>query len=465
MYMEKQNSGIKLWQMALYALAPAGFSLLVGMNTYYTNYFLTDVAIIPLTLIATILLVVRVVDMIEVPIIAVILEKSNMRWGKYRSWLLVGAPLLAVFYTLIYTNINAGLEVKLALFIGAYIVAHIFVNLLYGALYALIPLMTKTNHERAQLSAMRVQFQSVATILYGYIAMPLLLAFTGNGAAKPGSMGFILTTGVFAVVMIATFLAAFMATKNFDLPRAKEVVAQKQVQKSNISSKELTKMLFKNPHILALITADTVRLVGTFGFSGVLAYYFIYVLNDVPALSIFMGSTGILLFAGSTLFPFICKKIDKRTMYMAGSLICVVFQFAAWAFSANTVSFVVMVALFYIGQAFANSASPAMFADATDFSELHFGKEGKGFLMSMANMPPKIALIITGSLTAAVLGVIGYKAGVASTPEIVGGIKNLAHFMPMFAYVAAFLIILFFNKLTINKVQEIQKEIQEKSRV
>lgn len=464
--MEKEGTKLKVSTMYGYALAVFGFGLLVGMNTYYTNFYLTDIALIPMVSIASLLLVCRVGDMILVPLVGGLVEKTNMRWGKYRSWLLVGAPLLAIFYTLIYTNLNVSIPMKMVFFTTVYLLAHVFVNLVFGTLYALIPLMTKTNYERSSLSAIRTQLQSFATILFGFIAMPLLLFFTGNGAKVPGATGFTITTGFFAIIMVVMFFIAFLVTKPFDLPQFKNaIVANNGGKKSSISYKEITKRLFKNQHIIALITADTLRLVGIFGFSGLLAYYFIYVLNDLPMLAVFLGSTGIISFVIATIFPLITKKVDKRTMYILGYAIVVVSQLCAWIFAKDTTSFIFFIVFHYIGMTFSNCAGPAMYADATDYSENQFGKEGKGFLMSMANMPPKIALIITGSLTALMLSSIGYYAGIESTPEIISGIKKLTHFMPAITAGLALIVTVLFNKLTIAKVQEIQKEISEKAQL
>lgn len=462
--MEKQESKLKLGTMYAYALSIFGFGILISMNTFYTNFYLTDVAVIPVATIASLLLVCRIGDMVMVPIVGGILEKTNLKWGKYRSWLLVGPLFLAVFYTLIYTNFNMSVTAKLIYFAVVYLIAHLFVNLVYGVLYALIPLMAKTNYERSKLSAARAQMQALGTIVFGYIAMPLLLMFTGNGAKKPGAAGFTATTALFGVVMIITFLIAFKATKNFDLPQIKQAIAaENNTKKSKISSKDMAKLLFTNPHILALIVADTLRLVASFGFSGVLAYYFIYVLKNLPMFSVFLGTLSMLSFGVAVIFPFISKIVDKRTIYIAGCIIVIASQLCAWAFAKNTGLFIGIIVFHYIGHGLTTCASPAMYADATDYSENIHGKDGKGFLMSMANLPPKIGLIITGSLTALILSAIGYKAGIAATPEIVSGIKNLTHFMPAGAYVLALAVIVLFNKLTVSKVQEIQKEISEKS--
>lgn len=461
--MENKETKLKSWMMIAYASAVFGFIMMVNMNSAFTNFYLTDVALIPVALIATVLLICRIGDMILVPLVGAYMEKSNLPWGRYRSWLIVGAPILAIFYTLIYTNISMGTTAKIVFFIAVYLIAHVFVNFVYGALYALIPLMTKTNHERSVLSARRMQFSSLGQIVAGYITMPMLLYFTGNGAKAPGTKGFMLTTAVFAIFMVFTFFLAFWATKDFDLPSAIRNITKKE-SKTSITGSEMAALVFKNPHLLALIVSDTLVRVATFGLFGVAAYYFIYVINDIGKIALFFGNLGIIQFIGSSIFSPLTRKFDKRTLYLVGMSMIVVCHVIAWAVVKDAMMFTWIVGASFIGYAFVNSASPAMFADATDYSELKYGKEGKGFLMNMANMPPKIALIITGTLTGVVLSVIGYAPGIESTPQIISGIRNLTHFMPAVACMIGIVMILSFNKLTKERVHEIQNEIAENSK-
>lgn len=180
-------------------------------------------------------------------------------------------------------------------------------------------------------------------------------------------------------------------------------------------------------------------------------------------LAVFLGSTGFINFAVAMIFPMIAKKVDKRTIYIAGYFIVIASHLATWAFAKNIYTFIIMIAFQYVGLTLSNCAGPAMYADATDYSELYYGKEGKGFLMSMANMPPKIALIISGSLTALMLSAIGYEAGIESSPTIVSGIRNLTHFLPIVSSALAAIVTILFNKLTMEKVQEIQAQIRAKA--
>lgn len=455
--MSNKNKVLKPWMIYAYACAVLGFNVMMNMNTTYVNFYLTDIALIPVATVAVLLLIVRIADMFLVPIAGGVMEKSNMKWGKYRSWLLVGAPILGVFFTLIFTNFNVSLPIKIAIFMIVYLAAHFCVNLVYGALYALIPLMSKSNHERSLISAARVQFTAINQIFFGYIGMPLILFFTGSGATEPGARGFMMTTAVICIFMVVTFWIAFKATEKFDIPNV--LTTKENKKKPTLSAKEMTSLTIKNPHLLAVILGDTLRGLTNFSIFGAIAYYFIYVIGDISKISMFLGTLGIINLITATLVPVACKVIDKRTLYMAGLLTIAVTSITAFFVATSALAFTIIVGIAFVGLSITVTTSPAMFADATDYSELKYGKEGKGFLMSLANLPPKISLIIAGVITGAILSAVGYVPGMAPTPELIIGIKAIVHIVPAVSCLIGIAIIMKFNKLTVSKVQEIQDDI------
>nr|WP_278308381.1 MFS transporter [Oxobacter pfennigii] len=161
--------------------------------------------------------------------------------------------------------------------------------------------------------------------------------------------------------------------------------------------------------------------------------------------------------------PFIAKLLDKRHMYTIGISAIVVFQLAAWAFAKDAMTFAVMIGISYIGVAFCTSSSPAMYADASDYGEWKTGKSARGFIMGMANMPPKLGLITTGTFTGFALSAIGYVAGAPSTPELVSGLRNIIHMLPAIAAIIGLIVMTLFNKLTVPEVIKIQQEISARN--
>lgn len=455
--MISESKRVASWKIYAYSSSLFGFIMMMNMNTMYYTFFLTDVIFIPAALVGTILIIGRIGDMISVPIVSAIMEKTNLKWGKYRSWLLIAPPIVAICFVLMFTNPNISLLPKIIYLLAAYLIAHFFVNLGHAALYSLLPLMSKHPEDRTLIAARRTQFSSAGQIIFGYIAMPIMIFFTGKNAQVPGLNGFVITTIIFCVIMLITYWIVFCISKEFDMPISTNSTAKKpQPMKVN----EMISQVFKNPPFLALIVGDICRFISLMAVTGIAAYHFRYVFSDMSILPIFLGSLGIIQLFGSLIAPYLTKLIDKRNVYILGLALVVISQFLAFFFAKDAIIFTIIVGMGFIGISFSASIGPAMYADTVEYGEWKTGKNARGFIMGMANMPPKIGLIITGSLTAFALSSMGYVAGKPATPELINGLKLLIHILPAVSAAIGLIVTLLFNKLTVSRVQQIQEEIR-----
>ena len=192
-----------------YGLANLGFSLMVSMTSNYYAFFLTDVLFMPAAVMATLMMVLNLLDMLTVPAAGVIMQKSNLPWGKNRSWMLIGPPITLVTFTLIFTNPPVDSVWRYVWIVIVYTIAHGSYNLSFGALNAMLPILGRNPKDRAILSIRRLQFSSVSRFIFGAISMPMLLFFTGGGAAVPGVRGFTFTALILSSVMLMMFWLVF----------------------------------------------------------------------------------------------------------------------------------------------------------------------------------------------------------------------------------------------------------------
>ena len=96
---------------------------------YYNNVYGLDSAVV-----AVMFLVVRIIDVVWDPMVGAIVDKSHPRWGKYRSWLILGAVLLATFATLCFWNgFSGSLLYAYVTYVGMSM-SFTFVNVPYAAL-------------------------------------------------------------------------------------------------------------------------------------------------------------------------------------------------------------------------------------------------------------------------------------------------------------------------------------------
>jgi len=91
------------WTKLLYGLGEFGPSVAGGtIIPFYFLFFLTDVAGVRPGVAGTLLLVARIWDAVNDPLVGAISDRTRMRLGRRRPYILAGAVPLAITYSLLW---------------------------------------------------------------------------------------------------------------------------------------------------------------------------------------------------------------------------------------------------------------------------------------------------------------------------------------------------------------------------
>ncbi|ABR48249.1 sugar (Glycoside-Pentoside-Hexuronide) transporter [Alkaliphilus metalliredigens QYMF] len=434
-----------------YGFGELGFIIMMTLATTYYSYFLTDVAYIGAAAMGTILLVARIVDAISVPIAGAIIEKSNMKWGKYRSWILASPPFILLFFILMFTNLNISPVAKAIYLGGSYIIAHVCVNLGYTSYLSLIPILGTEPKDRLLLASRRGQANAAGKIIFSVIAMPMIIFLGGGNEGR----GFFITTIIFTSLMLIGFYIVANISKDFDTSR------DTNTKKEKLSTNEMISQVFINKPLLILMFTEITRWTSMFTLYGLAAYYFRYVVDNMLMISVFFTSVNIAMLVGTTVAAPLAQKIGKRNTYLCGLGILLLSLVLAWLIANNAMTFIVLMTIGYFGFAFGNNLNAAMYSDAVDYGEWKTGKNARGFIMSMFSLPIKIGIAIGGAAVGYGLAAIGYMADSVATTQLVGSINMLITLLPAF-FVALGIIGMFFYKLNNENIIQMQLEIQQR---
>ncbi|ETJ41316.1 hypothetical protein Q604_UNBC04756G0001, partial [human gut metagenome] len=110
--------------------------------------FLTDVAQLPLALVAAITSVAGIADAITAMLAGVIIDKVNFKNGKYRPWLIYCPPFVVAFFVLMFTKIGSDPMAALLCGLG-YVLSHGIWNICWTANRTLVGELTDDPEERA----------------------------------------------------------------------------------------------------------------------------------------------------------------------------------------------------------------------------------------------------------------------------------------------------------------------------
>lgn len=176
----------------------------------YLPYYYTEVFGITAGALGTMLLVSRVWDGVNDPVIGMWADRTESRWGKFRPFILFGCLPFAVFGVLTFTTPDLGMTGKLIwayLTYNALMMLYTTVNIPYTALMGV---MTSNPVERTRLSSIKFVFAFSAGMVISATLLPMVSALGGD---KNPQLGWQLAFAVVGVVAIGFFLITVFGTK------------------------------------------------------------------------------------------------------------------------------------------------------------------------------------------------------------------------------------------------------------
>ena len=449
--MEPQKKILKKSVINLYGLPSFGFQFFVNMEIFFFAAFLTDYAKIPVAIAGTVLMVTSIFDIVWVPTAGVILEKSSMRWGRYRSWLLLGPPIAAAFFMLQFSKIGSPITNAILISIG-FIISHLVWNIFYAGHIAMNNSMTTVREERISMASNRGMFNALGALAFSMIgAKTIEILGKGNQA-----LGCTLTVVVSGILMIICYWFLFALTKDYAYHPKADATAEKR-NKMPIS--EMLKQILVNPPLIGLMLAEVGRYLGRFVIFGMAFYYFKYVVNNLGVIAIFFTGLNIVCFFGAMITAPLAKKFGERNTYILSLSLFIAGLLVVWLLPMNYVSFMVIMFLAYLGYGMPDALGVAMYSATVDYGEWKTGKNVRGFIMSLISFPIKSAIFIRSVVITSVLVSAGYVADMAPTPELIEGIKNGIALVPALFIGAGLVVIMVLYRITPQKHIEIQAEI------
>lgn len=163
-----------------YGAGDLGPAITANISVFYLLFFLTDVAGLSAGLAGSVLMVVRIFDAINDPIIGMWSDRTRTIWGRRLPWMLLGSIPFGISYFLLWlipTN-NQLLLFFYYIFIGIiFNLTYTIVNLPYQAL---TPELTYDYNERTRLNSFRFAFSIGGSILSLILYILISSAYSNN---------------------------------------------------------------------------------------------------------------------------------------------------------------------------------------------------------------------------------------------------------------------------------------------
>jgi len=444
--MNKTETKLSLKEKIGYSLGDTASHFVWDMVGFWILIFYTDTFGISAAAAGTIMLIARIWDMVSDPVMGIIADRTNTRWGKFRPYILWMAIPYSILAVLTFTTPDFGQTGKV-IYAGAtyLLLMTVFtaINLPYSSLGAV---MTSDSYERAGLNSYRFIFAFIGQLIVTGTALSLVLYFGKGDNAK----GYQYTLILFAIISFILFMITFKTTK--------ERVQPPKEQKRNL--KEDLRNLFRNGPWVILFFVGIISFV-MFAMQNLsIAYYFKYYIGREENVQLFNVIGTVALIAGIPFSKPLSKRFGKRNVYLASSLLSGFFFIMLYIpGNDNIVSIYVLNILAKFTYAPAVPLLWTMIADTADYSEWKNNRRSTGLVFSAATFAQKAGWGIGGALAGWLLALYKFTPNIEQTAEAITGIKLLISVFPGILYMSC-AILLFFYSIDHKTCLIMQKDLE-----
>lgn len=401
-----------------YGLGDFGINLFFMSAMTYLMYFYTDVFGISAAAAGGVIFVARVVDAVTDPVMGMVMDRTQSRWGPMRPYLLFGAIPLGLFAVLMFTVPNFSDSGKLVWAYVTYIgfgIAFTVVGLPYSSLTAR---MTDDYDERTTLSTVRMACAFSGGLLVS-VGMPWLV-----GLADTEAQGYQRTMMLYAVIATLLVWVAFGAAKETNNALALDQ-RRKERRPLNLDP------IFKNPHLWVVIGIFCCGMLGFTLRSAATPYYFKYYVERPDLIgNYFLVTLGVMVI-GLIGVPKLAEVLGKTRSLYIGALVTLLGCVLLYLMPSDSI-----VGIFASGSLVSLGATPvavlgwAMLPDTVEYAQLRHGVRADGLIYSTASFVQKLGKGVGGLIIGAMLAASGYVANVEQSADTVNAIVGLMTWAP-----------------------------------
>ncbi len=432
-------------EKAGYSLGDAAANFVFMTMILFQLNFYTDTMGITAAAAGTMLLLGRLWDAFFDPMMGVLADRTNTRWGKFRPWILWTAAPWGVVMVLAYTAPNFGTPAKV---LYAY-VTNVALMTLYSMnntpYSALAGVMTADSTERTTLSSYRFVAAMIAQLVVGGFTLPLVPKADFKNLAKNGPWiaMFVLTLSHFVFVAMRGGTMFYYFSYYVDSTRLFEFLQRLGLPQATAASPDGGHYLMNTFGLILRADRSNVASVGFSLFN---------------ILSQFVTVIGVVCSALLTI------RFGKRAVALAGFSLTTIFMAAFILLPAGSIE-----ATYGLEIVRALAYAPtipliwAMFADVADYAEWTTGRRTTGVIFATILFALKTGLSLGGAIAGWLLAAYGYVPNVTQTAHALEGIRLTVSVYPAI-FLAIAVVCLLSYRITRSMNTEISDELARRRR-
>jgi len=405
------KAGLPLWLKLLYGSGDWGISSIGMMRSIFYAIYLTDVVGLEPRLASFGALIGIVWDAVNDPIVGILTDRLQTRWGRRRPFLLWFAIPFGLSFVILWSAPNWDSQAALMAYVTfAFMLADTLQTLIGVPFLSLTPELTPDYDERTTLTSFRSFFQLVGALSV-VIAAPLIVdkVLVSGGTQQ---QGFMLVGAIFGGIGAIPLLLLGIFVRETSTPEQQEAMPFRETLRE--AWKNIPFRFAVGIHMFNWSAVDMVAVSFPYFLlywvekGDLLATIRVVGLDLAPESAFF----GILMSVCILFIPFwlwMAKRYDKRTAYRIGMMIWVVVALMMYTIQPGQTNYLLIIAaLAGIGVSAAYTLPDSIFADVIEWDELRTGRRQEGIFYGIRTLIRKLTGALVIFITLQALGWSGY---------------------------------------------------------
>ena len=449
--MNRQDTSVDTSILLKFGATQFFYMLIMNTVTLQLNIYATDLLLLPVALVGTVTILGKIIESVTAPLLGIMIEKTRLPWGKYRSWLFIACVPFTIFHMLIFFVGNMNLEpLGTAIAFGTFlIVGSLAGNVVQSVQSSLIQGITYKDNDRKRLVRVNMGGNYLAKAATGFGALALINYF----AEKTGSA----STG-YTIVLSAVSVLGIIA--HFILGTSVKKYNMEDVEDVDYSVREILKLTFSNKPLLLAFGAFFMKSGAYFTVIGLSSYYFKYVAENTAQLATFTTIINFVALAAILLQRVLFKYVRNKKAYFISLVVMGVSILVARFAGANYWLYIAAICFFSFGDSIVGVYSQLLFAEAVDYCEYKNGASFRGLSMCLHTLSLDGSRILQQIVITVGFTIMSYSASVGITPEQVPVLMNMLCIVP-FCFIAMSVFFLSRYKLDEKTMEDIRVKLSE----
>lgn len=396
-------------------LGPAITANLLGV---FLLFFFTNVAGLGAGLAANILMIGKVWDAVNDPVVGTLSDRTQSRWGRRHPWMIFGAIPFGIFFFLqwLVPRFSSNPVTNQWGLFWYYVAISVLFNTFYTAVNlpytALTPELTQDYNERTNLNSFRFAFSIGGSILSLLLALVVFKTVRADSAQQ-----YLVLAGICTVLSVLPIYWCVLGTRN------RVAVTEQQRQASSDGAAPMPylqqlRIVFSNRPFLFVVGIYLCSWIAVQNTVAVIPYFVVNWMQlsqetFTQVVLVIQVTALVMLFVWSR----VSERLGKKAVYFMGMSLWIIAEIALFFLQpGQTALMFVLAFLAGFGVSTAYLIPWSMMPDVIELDELQTGQRREGIFYGFMVLLQKVGLAFGLFMVGKVLDGAGFIASTADPP-------------------------------------------------